>query len=129
MRSTSLQMRFFESHDPELMKKQRIFLNGVEDPKDRRMNELVFSVGNASHIYYTQSPNLITEESFKEFIQSLRLFGSIAMADDFEKEGFEKMRGSVPYLRYVNEQADIGYEEFMEQTLGKDLYDEYKSIL
>lgn len=121
-------MKFFESYDPELRRRQKAYLEKQEE-KYRRADELIFSYGNASVLYYKEAKMAISEESFKDYLSALREYGDNKIADHFEAQGFEKSKGAIPYIRYVNEKQDIGMEEFIKEKLGEKLYNEYKSLL
>lgn len=65
--------------------------------------------------YYKEAPVELTESLFKEWIQAL----DEPMKSSFLKEGFEKAKTALPFLRFALELNDFGLRDYMRDHLGE----------
>lgn len=103
---------------------QEEFLNACP-ASQRRMHELLFSVGNITYRYHLEARNCEpTEIDFEEWLEGL----SDNIRKDMKAQGFEKCKGVLSFTRYVMEKKDMGLDEYVKNNLGSD-YDEYLELL
>lgn len=99
----------------------------AELPKEEREERArLFRFVNASFIYHTKAEALKpTETDFKEWLTGLPEDTKINM----ETIGFALGKDNIFFHRYVLEKNDIGMEEWMQNHLSGDDYNEYRKLI
>lgn len=92
-------------------------LAGIKDPADLAESAYLFNVGNATYRYYELGKSQeLTPELHAMWLEGLEE----PMKSNFTKNGFEKNRGVLSFIRFVNEMADIGMDEYVMKMLNEE---------
>ncbi|MEP2668853.1 MAG: helix-turn-helix transcriptional regulator [Cyclobacteriaceae bacterium] len=111
--------------DSEKNKLQAEYLNNCH-PKDRRFNELMFMIGNATFRFHQLSQKFeVTEDLWKEWLEGL----PATIKSEMEKQGFEECKKILAFTRYINERNDIGFEEFLKKNIKPEDIQEYTKLI
>lgn len=107
-------------HPLEECNKQQQETVDAAEPEKKRELELLFSYGNTVYRYHSIeiTPQI---EDFSEWLSGL----PEPVARNFNEKGFDGCKGVLSFRRYVREKRDIGLEEFIKKTMGKELFKEY----
>lgn len=93
--------------------------------EQRRFHELVFTIGNATILYHNRAKDFEPSETdYVEWLEGLPDNVRSVMG----KMGFVECRNIIPFTRYVLEKNDVGQEEFVQNLVGKAVYEEYLQI-
>lgn len=104
---------------------QELFLSQCPMPQ-RRMHELMFTMGNATYRYHKlATDHNPAENHWREWITGLEEPVKSGMI----KIGFEKGKNILGFTRYVLESNDIGLQEYLEKTVPPADMEEYNDTL
>lgn len=109
--------------DNECNVNQESFLNELH-PDQRRTHELLFSVGNATFIYY--SDVVTTENDFENWLEHL----SGQERENLKGLKFEDCKKMVGLIKFINEsKTSITLEQFIRESIGDDDYNDYIKLM
>jgi hypothetical protein len=111
--------------DPECNRNQEEMVNSAPENR-KRFHELLFTHGNICYHYHNEAKRFNpTEADYREWLDGL----PASIRKDMEKDGFEKCRTYLSFIRYVNEKNDIGIDEYIRLHMDPDDYLEYMAML
>jgi len=116
-----------EHPNPDCRKAQQEFLEKCP-PELLEFHSLLFKVGNITHWYYEETKNVpdkILSEYYKEWLVGL----PDNIRTDMKSKGFDYCKNTIPFLRYVNERQDIGFDEWIKKYLSPTDYQKYMEMV
>jgi hypothetical protein len=114
----------FKNANSELNENQEKFLAACP-LQERRMHELIFSVGNITFLYHSLAKDYKpTLTDWEEWLSGL----PAELANHFKAEGFEACQSVLSFTRYVNEKNDIGLDAFIQKHMLPSEYEEYLQL-
>lgn len=108
---------------PEVDLQQEIFLKNISE-ENRKYHSLLFSFGNAAYLYH-ELPHTPTILDYNEWLDGI---SDPVVKQNMREKGFEACKNILAFTRYVREKNDIGFDRFIEETMGEELYNKYKSV-
>ena len=109
--------------NPAIQQTQERFLASCPDDS-KAFHAQLLRLGNAALCYHQLALNgqVVTEEDFAHWLEGL----CPQMREQMKKDGFEKCRTYLPFIRHVMERRDIGMDAWMQQYLSLEDYQVWK---
>ncbi|MBF9255680.1 hypothetical protein I2I11_20450 [Pontibacter sp. 172403-2] len=92
----------------------------------QRFQALFYSYANAVYRYHQAAQeHQPTHQDYEEWLEGL----PEAIRKGMAAKGFEQCRTILSFTRYVNEKHDVGMEAYVCRLMGKQEYQEFKTLL
>jgi hypothetical protein len=94
-------------------------------PEQRRMNELIFIVGNATYRYHQQAKDFNpTIKDWEDWLEGL----PENIRNYHHEEGFARSKGVLNFTRFVMEKNDVGLDQFLRDNIAPEILQEYLEL-
>ena len=113
---------YIEHPEASIRQRQEQFLAGCLQDQ-RAYHTLLFNHGNASVRYYSRAKGG-DEKTWEIWLEGL----DKNVREGFKQMGYEKGKTALPFLRFVNELNDLGYDEYIRKLLRPEDWEQLSSL-